>query len=40
LRVGAFVHADLEAAFIDRFAARVAALKLGDPLSPETELVR
>ncbi len=33
-----FVHADLERAFLDRFAARVAALKVGDPLLPETEV--
>jgi acyl-CoA reductase-like NAD-dependent aldehyde dehydrogenase len=33
-----YVHADLERAFLDRFAARVAALRVGDPLSPETEI--
>jgi acyl-CoA reductase-like NAD-dependent aldehyde dehydrogenase len=33
-----YVHADLESAFLDRFAARVAALKVGDPTVPETEL--
>jgi acyl-CoA reductase-like NAD-dependent aldehyde dehydrogenase len=33
-----YVHADLESAFLDRFAARVAALRVGDPLSPETEV--
>jgi len=33
-----YVHADLERAFLDRFAARVAALRVGDPLSPETEV--
>src|SRR5580700_4993769 len=33
-----YVHADLEGAFLDRFAARVAALKVGDPLLAETEV--
>ena len=33
-----FVHADLEREFIDRFSARVAALKVGDPVSPQTEV--
>ena len=33
-----FVHADLESAFLDRFAARVAALRVGDPLLLETEV--
>jgi acyl-CoA reductase-like NAD-dependent aldehyde dehydrogenase len=33
-----FVHADLESAFLDRFATRVAALKVGDPLLTETEV--
>jgi acyl-CoA reductase-like NAD-dependent aldehyde dehydrogenase len=33
-----YVHADLMRAFLDRFTARVAALKVGDPLSPETEV--
>jgi acyl-CoA reductase-like NAD-dependent aldehyde dehydrogenase len=33
-----FVHADLERTFVDRFAARVAALKTGDPLRLETEV--
>jgi acyl-CoA reductase-like NAD-dependent aldehyde dehydrogenase len=33
-----YVHADLEAAFLDRFATRVAALKVGDPILPETEV--
>jgi acyl-CoA reductase-like NAD-dependent aldehyde dehydrogenase len=33
-----YVHAEIEHTFLDRFAARVAALKLGDPLSPETEV--
>jgi hypothetical protein len=32
-----YVHADLESAFLDRFAARVAALKVGDPILLETE---
>ena len=29
-----YVHADLKSAFLDRFAARVAALKVGDPVLP------
>jgi acyl-CoA reductase-like NAD-dependent aldehyde dehydrogenase len=33
-----YVHADLERAFLERFAARVAALKVGDPILPETEV--
>jgi acyl-CoA reductase-like NAD-dependent aldehyde dehydrogenase len=33
-----FVHADIEAAFLDRFAARVRALRVGDPLWLETEV--
>jgi acyl-CoA reductase-like NAD-dependent aldehyde dehydrogenase len=33
-----YVHADLERAFLDRFAARVAALRVGDPVRPETEV--
>jgi acyl-CoA reductase-like NAD-dependent aldehyde dehydrogenase len=33
-----FVHADLEGAFLDRFAARVAELRVGDPLLAETEV--
>jgi len=33
-----YVHADIERAFLDRFAARVAALKVGDPLLPDTEI--
>lgn len=33
-----YVHADLEREFIDRFAARVASLRVGDPLLPETEV--
>jgi len=33
-----FVHADLERDFLDRFAARVAALKVGDPVLAETEV--
>jgi acyl-CoA reductase-like NAD-dependent aldehyde dehydrogenase len=33
-----FVHADLEREFVERFAARVAALKVGDPVLPETEM--
>jgi len=35
-----YVHADLESAFLDRFAARVGALKVGDPLLPESESAR
>jgi acyl-CoA reductase-like NAD-dependent aldehyde dehydrogenase len=33
-----YVHADLIRAFLDRFTARVAALKVGDPVLPETEV--
>src|SRR5215207_6320472 len=33
-----FVHADIEAAFLDRFTARVRALRVGDPLRLETEV--
>jgi acyl-CoA reductase-like NAD-dependent aldehyde dehydrogenase len=33
-----YVHADLERDFLDRFAARVAALKVGDPVLAETEV--
>ena len=33
-----FVHADIQAEFVERFAARVGALRVGDPLSPETEV--
>ena len=33
-----FVHADLQGAFLDRFAVRVAALKVGDPVLLETEV--
>jgi acyl-CoA reductase-like NAD-dependent aldehyde dehydrogenase len=33
-----YVHADLERAFLDRFAASVAALKVGDSILPETEV--
>ena len=33
-----FVHADLLAEFVDRFAARVGALRVGDPLSADTEV--
>lgn len=33
-----FVHAELQQAFVDRFAARVAALRTGDPLLAETEV--
>ena len=33
-----YVHADIECAFLDRFAARVAALRVGDPVLAETEV--
>ncbi len=33
-----FVHADLHDAFLERFAARVAALRVGDPALIETEV--
>ncbi len=33
-----FVHADVQAEFVDRFAGRVGALQVGDPLSTETEV--
>jgi acyl-CoA reductase-like NAD-dependent aldehyde dehydrogenase len=33
-----FVHADIRAEFVERFAARVGALRVGDPLSLETEV--
>jgi acyl-CoA reductase-like NAD-dependent aldehyde dehydrogenase len=33
-----FVHADIQAEFVERLAARVAALRVGDPLSLETEV--
>lgn len=33
-----FVHADLEREFVERFAARVTALKVGDPVLAETEM--
>lgn len=33
-----FVHADVHAAFLERFTKRVAALRVGDPLAPETEV--
>ena len=33
-----YVHTDLESVFLDRFAARVRALKVGDPVLPETEV--
>src|SRR3954451_24809913 len=33
-----FVHAGIEAAFLDRFTARVCALRVGDPLRLETEV--
>ncbi len=33
-----YVHTDLKHAFLERFAARVKALRVGDPLLPETEV--
>lgn len=33
-----YVHADLEEEFVERFAARVARLNVGDPTKPETEV--
>jgi len=33
-----YIHEELESAFLDRFAARVTALKVGDPLRAETEV--
>lgn len=33
-----FVHADVHEAFVERFAHRVGALTVGDPLRPETEV--
>jgi acyl-CoA reductase-like NAD-dependent aldehyde dehydrogenase len=33
-----FVHADRQAEFVERFAARVGALRVGDPLLPDTEV--
>jgi acyl-CoA reductase-like NAD-dependent aldehyde dehydrogenase len=33
-----FVHAEIQAEFVDRFAARIGALRVGDPLSIETEV--
>ena len=33
-----FVHADIETEFLDRFAARVGALRVGDPLRTGTEV--
>ena len=35
-----YVHADLESGFLERFAARVAALKVGDPLLPKPKSAR
>jgi acyl-CoA reductase-like NAD-dependent aldehyde dehydrogenase len=32
-----FVHAEILTGFVERYAARVAALRVGDPLRPETE---
>ncbi len=33
-----FAHADIHDAFVERLANRVAALRVGDPLEPETEV--
>lgn len=33
-----FVHRSIEAAFVEALSARVAALSVGDPLSPETDV--
>ena len=33
-----FVHADIHASFVNRFAARVGKLRVGDPLSTDTEV--
>jgi acyl-CoA reductase-like NAD-dependent aldehyde dehydrogenase len=33
-----FVHSDIQAEFVERFVARVRALRVGDPLSLETEV--
>jgi acyl-CoA reductase-like NAD-dependent aldehyde dehydrogenase len=33
-----YVHTDLHKEFVDRLAARVAALRVGDPVRPETEV--
>src|SRR5829696_6292990 len=33
-----FVHADIEAEFLERFTTRVRALRVGDPLRLETEV--
>ena len=33
-----YVHSTLMTAFLERFVARVRALRVGDPLSPETEV--
>ncbi len=33
-----FVHADVLSDFVDRFAAQVGALRVGDPLLPQTEV--
>ena len=33
-----FVHEDLKAEFVERLSARVAGLRVGDPLRPETEV--
>jgi acyl-CoA reductase-like NAD-dependent aldehyde dehydrogenase len=33
-----FAHADIHDAFVERLANRVAALRVGDPLDPETEV--
>ena len=33
-----FVHRSIKAAFLDRLLARVAAMRIGDPLDPETQI--
>ena len=33
-----FVHADIHAEFVERFAARLGALRVGDPLSLEPDV--
>ncbi|HLZ66616.1 MAG TPA: aldehyde dehydrogenase family protein [Aliidongia sp.] len=33
-----FVHKDIQAEFVERFSARVGALRTGDPLQPETDV--
>ena len=33
-----FVHADIEAAFVESYTAKMAALRMGDPLDPATDV--